>query len=187
MKTSFKTVQLLILSLTTLSALSGRAEQSAIAPPVLPIGGEITRPIAPIPEPPTILAPPSSNYIGLFIVGPGIYYQNDNKHFCWFRNFHSFKKITGRDSAGGLMQMATFGNESTYDGACDRKYKQGKTSYGLFNVAGQIYYQNNQDRFCHIKDEADVRKLRLILSDIPRVAKSAMPKKSLSDGVCKVK
>jgi hypothetical protein len=55
---------------------------------------------------------------GLFRVDAGIYYANNRGHYCAFSDLNSFKRITGRTSATGILVYPGIPSSMVNDGAC---------------------------------------------------------------------
>jgi hypothetical protein len=77
-----------------------------------------------------------------FNVDGKVYYENSNKHYCWFPD-PSYLKGLGGGNAGVSLDMLP--NDAAYDGQC------GPAGMN-FNVGGRVYYENPSKHYCWFPD-----------------------------------
>jgi hypothetical protein len=84
-----------------------------------------------------------------FTVNGAVYYENTNRHYCWFPDPSYLKALGGGSGGASLDQLP---GDSTYDGWCE--------PYNMnFNVNGAVYHENSDKHYCWFPDPSYLKSL----------------------------
>jgi hypothetical protein len=81
----------------------------------------------------------------LLNVNGGIYYVNDQQHYCYYPSWGTFTGLTSMSSVQGIPTLPQLPAGLSNDGPCH-------PSNQLFNINGGIYFENASNHFCSFSD-----------------------------------